>query len=304
MGAEYIGFEFNYMGFDPGGTRLTATSSFNPPAGGGILAVPFFNATAGVEDAVVLAFPGFAALQPPVNTGAVPVDLNGTFEFDSDVEVYSAGALIKSVVWVLPEAGWRTFFLGGYRFFYLGDDIAINSIIEPVGGPFGAGSRITITDQFDTENQFHGGEIGLHTELATGPWSIGILTKLAFGNMRQELEIEGQTTAFNGLATAVTPGGLFTQPSNIGSDSRDEFALLPEASLSLNYQLFPNVKLISSYNFLYVDTVARAGEQIDRVVNTTQFDNGLLVGDARPARNFTETDFFMHGWSLGMEVKW
>jgi hypothetical protein len=266
--------------------------------------VPFFSTTLGAEDSLVLAFPGFASALPPVNTGGVAIDLNGTFNFDSDVEVHSGGALFKSVVWVLPDAGWRTFFLGGYRFFFLGDDIAINSIIEPVGGPFGLGSRITVTDQFDTENQFHGGEVGLHTELATGPWSIGILTKLAFGNMRQELEIEGQTTAFNGLTTAVTPGGLFTQPTNIGTDSRDEFALIPEASLTLNYQLFPNLKFTTGYNFLYVDTVSRAGEQIDRVINTTQFDGGLLVGDPRPARTFTETDFFMHGWSAGIEVKW
>ena len=53
-----------------------------------------------------------------------------------------------------------------------------------------------------------------------------------------------------------------------------------------------------------MNTVVRAAEQIDRSVNTTQFDNGLLVGDARPARNFTETEFFMHGLSLGVEVKW
>jgi hypothetical protein len=64
------------------------------------------------------------------------------------------------------------------------------------------------------------------------------------------------------------------------------------------------VKLTAGYNFLYMNHVVRAAEQIDRSVNTTQFDNGVLVGDARPARNLIENEFWMHGFSAGVEVKW
>ena len=163
----------------------------------------------------------------------MPVDLNGTFEFDSDVGDALGRRDRKNVVWVLPDAGWRTFFLGGYRFFWLGDDIAImTASIEPVGGPF-AGSRIEIIDQFDTENQFHGGEIGLQTELATGPWSIGILTKVALGNNRQKFEIEGRNHGVQRPGHRVHARRLVRAALQHRQRLDDEFAVLPEASAQL-----------------------------------------------------------------------
>jgi hypothetical protein len=303
MGAEYVGFEFNYMGFDNGGTTINAESSFNPENGGGILALPFFNVTTGAEDSLILAFPDFQAVGGIIDTGGVPIDLNGTFNLDSDLEIHSAGALMKSVVWVLPDAGWRMYFLGGYRFFWLSDDLDMTSTITPVGGAFG-GSRLEIFDSFDTENQFHGGEIGLQTELASGPWSVGIITKVALGNNHQKVDIEGETRAVGGGLVIPSAGGLFAQPTNIGRSTDDVFAVLPEASVTLGYQLFRNVKLTAGYNFLYLNHVLRGAEQIDRSINTTQFDGGALVGDARPARAMNETEFWMHGFSTGVEVKW
>jgi hypothetical protein len=304
MGAEYIGFEFNYMGFDNGGTTFEANSSFEPDNGGSILAIPFIDATSGAENSLILAYPNFQTTGGVIDTGGAPIDVNGSFALDSDLEIHSAGALMKSVVWVLPDAGWRMFFLGGYRFFWLSDDLDMTSTIEPVGALFGAGSRLEVFDSFDTENQFHGGELGLQTELATGPWSIGIITKVALGNNHQELHIEGETRAIGTGGAALTAGGLFAQPTNIGSFSDNRFAVLPEASVTFGYQLTRCVRLTAGYNFVYLNHVLRAAEQIDRTINPTQFDNGTLVGDARPARSIVENEFWMHGVSTGVEIKW
>jgi hypothetical protein len=79
MGAEYVGFEFNYMGFDNGGTSFGTTSTFEPDNGGQILALPFVDATTGQENALVLAFPNFQTNGGAINTGGVPIDLNGSF---------------------------------------------------------------------------------------------------------------------------------------------------------------------------------------------------------------------------------
>jgi hypothetical protein len=304
MGAEYVGFEFSYMGFDNGGTTFTETSSFEPDTGGRILAMPFFNATTDVEDSLILAFPDFQAAGGIIDTGGVPINVNGSFALDSDLEIHSAGALMKSVVWVLPDAGWRMFFLGGYRFFWLSDDLDMTGTIEPVGPLFGAGSRLEVFDSFDTENQFHGGELGLQTELASGPWSVGIITKVALGNNHQTLAIEGETRALGGVAPAISAGGLYAQPTNIGRFSDDRFAVLPEASVTFGYQLTRCLRLTTGYNFLYINRVLRAAEQIDRTINTTQFDGGALVGEARPARAINEGEFWMHGLSAGIELKW
>jgi hypothetical protein len=304
MCAEYVGFEFSYMGFDNGGTTFNETSSFEPDTGGRILAMPFFNATTDREDSLVLAFPDFQAAGGIIDTGGVPINVNGSFALDSDLEIHSAGALMKSVVWVLPDAGWRMFFLGGYRFFWLSDDLDMTGTIQPVGPLFGAGSRLEVFDSFDTENQFHGGELGLQTELASGPWSVGIITKVALGNNHQTLAIEGETRALGGVAPAISAGGLYAQPTNIGRFSDDRFAVLPEASVTFGYQLTRCLRLTTGYNFLYINNVLRAAEQIDRSINTTQFDGGALVGEARPARAVNEGEFWMHGLSAGIELKW
>jgi len=304
MGAEYVGFEFHYMGFDNGGTTFNESTSFEPDTGGRILAMPFFNVTSGAEDSLLLAFPDFQTNGGVIDTGGQPIDVNGSFALDSDLEIHSAGALMKSVVWVLPDAGWRMFFLGGYRFFWLSDDLDMTGTIQPVGPLFAAGSRLEVFDSFDTENQFHGGEVGLQTELASGPWSVGIITKVALGNNHQTLQIEGETLALGGLAPAISAGGLYAQPSNIGRFSDDRFTVLPEASVTFGYQLTPCLRLTTGYNFLYLNHVLRAAEQIDRSINPTQFDGGALVGEARPARTINEGEFWMHGLSAGIELKW
>ena len=304
MGAEYVGFEFNYMGFDNGGTTFETVSTFEPDNGGSILAIPFFDVTSGAENSLILAYPNFQTTGGVIDTGGAPIDVNGSFSLDSDLEIHSGGALMKSVVWVLPDAGWRMFFLGGYRFFWLSDDLDMTSTIEPVGALFGAGSRLEVFDSFDTQNQFHGGELGLQTELASGPWSINIITKAAIGNNRQGLEIEGETRAIGTGAAALSPGGLFAQPTNIGRFSDDRFSVLPEASVTFGYQITRCVRLTGGYNFVYLNHVLRAAEQIDRSINQTQFDNGTLVGDARPAQTINEGEFWMHGVSTGIEIKW
>jgi hypothetical protein len=72
---------------------------------------------------------------------------------------------------------------------------------------------------------------------------------------------------------------------------------------------FPrHCKVYAGYLFLWVNTVARAAEQIDPVVNMTQFPilsgNGPLVGAARQAFHFAGTDFLAQGLNLGLELRY
>ena len=75
---------------------------------------------------------------------------------------------------------------------------------------------------------------------------------------------------------------------------------------NIGYQLTPQIKLFAGYSLLWFSTVARAGEQIDPVGNTTVFPilsgNGPLVGPARPAFRFVESDFWAQGLNFGVEV--
>jgi len=133
------------------------------------------------------------------------------------------------------------------------------------------------------------------------------LAEIVMGEMQQNINISGATNVLrpNG-STTVFKGGLLALRSNIGSHDRDELAFVPEIGFKTGLQLTRRLKACIGYSFLWVSTVARAGEQIDPVVNITQFPilsgNGPLVGRARPALKFAETDFWAHGLNVGLEL--
>src|SRR5204862_492234 len=83
-------------------------------------------------------------------------------------------------------------------------------------------------------------------------------------------------------------GGLLALPSNIGRYSRDRFAVLPEASINLGYQVTPWLRATAGYTFLYCSNVVRPGDQVNLAVNPTQLPSNLTApapsGPAHPGR--------------------
>ena len=94
--------------------------------------------------------------------------------------------------------------------------------------------------------------------------------------------------------------------SNSGRHRRERLAFIPEVGLNVGLQVTRRLKISAGYSLLWISTVARAGEQLDPVVNTTQFPirsgNGPLVGPARPAFPFDESDFWAQGVRFGLEL--
>ena len=74
--------------------------------------------------------------------------------------------------------------------------------------------------------------------------------------------------------------------------------------MTFGYQLTRCMRLTTGYNFIYINHVLRAAEQIDRSINTTQFDGGAWWATLCPARTINEGEFWMHGVSAGVELKW
>jgi hypothetical protein len=127
------------------------------------------------------------------------------------------------------------------------------------------------------------------------------------GDMHEVVKVSGATTITDATGAHTSGGGLLAQGSNIGNYSRDRFALVPELGLNFGYQLTDCVRLFVGYNLLYVSTVARPGDQIDRTVNPTQIPRlggAGLTGPARPAFMFGGTDFYAQGLNLGVEFRW
>jgi hypothetical protein len=173
-----------------------------------------------------------------------------------------------------------------------------------------AGGSTATSDRFGTHNLFLGGQVGLEAELHHNHWFADISGKVAVGDNREEVNINGTTLLTPaGGAPAALPGGLLALPTNSGQHRRDDWALLPEVGVHLGYQLNNHLRLYTSYSFLYMVNVVRPGDQIDRTVNTTQQVGATgaapgLTGPARPTLAFHDTDVWVQGVGLGLEFRY
>ena len=102
-------------------------------------------------------------------------------------------------------------------------------------------------------------------------------------------------TTSPGNPPTTSPGSLLTQPSNIGSFSRDRFAAIPELTLNLKYYVSQNVNFHIGYNIIWISQIALSADQVDRTVNMAQ-----PAGPARPAFAFHgQNDYWIQGINFG-----
>jgi hypothetical protein len=143
-------------------------------------------------------------------------------------------------------------------------------------------------------------------------WYASGSAKLALGAMVQDVGISGslQTNDFTGLGAVRTySGGYFALPSNIGSYSQTEFAVIPELTLSVGYRVTPALSVVAGYSVLYASSVVRPGNQIDRRINPTQSVSYVgepaldPVGPAQPSFSFNTSDFWAQSVSVGVVVR-
>ena len=162
------------------------------------------------------------------------------------------------------------------------------------------------SDAFSTRNQFYGGQLGFRAGLQYGRVSLELAGKVALGANHESVIINGSTTETGaGSANPGTfPGGVFTQQSNIGGTTRNQFAVIPEGQLRVGYQLRPNIVATVGYDIVYWNQVVRPGSQADRGINPTQSLANVLVGPAAPAPQFHRTDFWAQAISFGLEFRY
>jgi hypothetical protein len=245
---------------------------------------------------------------PDANLVALPGVATGTITVGARTGLWGAEANLTAGL-----VGSDTFHLaalGGFRFLRLDDELASREQfrVAPNVPGFG-GNTVDLRDEFRTVNRFYGGQVGLETGAQLGLLAIDFRGKVALGQMQQAAEVNGATNVLHpDGSTTLFRGGLYALRSNIGHYQRDELAYIPEVGVNVGLQVTGHLKLYAGYTFLWVSTVARAGQQIDPVINVTQFPirsgNGPLVGPARPAFRFTGTDFWAQGLSFGLELRY
>jgi hypothetical protein len=273
------GVEAQFFALGRSSTDFLLGSSGNP-----ILAHPFVNAVTGLQEAQLVAFPG-------LDSGSVS---------NSDTsQLFGAGAVYRRELCKTCVLG-SVSGLIGYRFMRLHDALSINGVSVPdAGGAFPAGTTIATTDQFDSVNNFHGLDLGLTGDVAHGPWRLTWLAKLAVGGTFTQVNINGSTVATVPGLGSTTSAGLYAQPTNIGNATSSRFAVAPELGLNVGYRVTDSLRAFAGYSLLYWTGLVRPGGAIDTTINLSQ-TGGTLVGPARPQSQSNTTDYWAHGFNLGL----
>ena len=93
--------------------------------------------------------------------------------------------------------------------------------------------------------------------------------------------------------------------NNIFHYDKDEGSAVPEVSCRVGYQITPNIRATVGYTLIIWDDVARAGDQINRVINPT-FVPGFPGGPSTtpvPSIPLYQNNLYIQGLTLGMEVR-
>lgn len=303
---QFVGYQAEYFGLNGQEANFTASST----AAGPLLARPFFNTAVGAEDASLISGPG---LTIDLGQGPFTYDVDGTINVSASSDIHSFALTRRHVLWTDFERNIRTDWLLGYRYFRLDEGINITDVVtlnNPSGGLVAPGTLIRRVDEFDATNDFHGGEVGLSGEIHRGRWSLNMLGKLGIGNTEQSVNVRGNTAVNPGgvLGFVESPGlgGFLAQPGlNIGSQVRNAFTLMPEAEMAVAFQVNDYISLKLGANAVYVNRVARPGNQIDRNLNPTFFPPANNpTGDPAPASKFDQTYLLLYGFNAGVEVRW
>jgi hypothetical protein len=306
LGVEVGGF---FLG--PNRTHFSASSN-----GSTELAIPFFdvNPNSAFQGESIQGVAGTRFIVPANSVTPVPGGvLAGNLDIVHQTSFWGAEVNVRTNCLCGPN-GFLDFILG-YREVGLDESLTlheslnvVSSRIDPQTGLVAvpAGTTYEGVDKFSTSNRFYGVQIGLIGEKQWGPWSLGFTGKLGIGPTQELVDISGgHALQPPGVApVGVTPGNLFTQPTNIGRYSRDVFSVLPEGSLTLGYQVTEHIRLTAGYNALYWSNVVRADQQIDRTVNSAQVNGQYGVGAARPTFNFNGSDFWAQGVSFGLQFRY
>jgi hypothetical protein len=259
-----------------------------------VLARPFFSLNSGAESAEEATTPGRSV---------------GTVAVQGPSRLWGLETNLRCQL--CCDCPGRLELIGGIRYLELDEGLHVTeSLLALPGAPQFAGSQIGVSDRFDTANRFFGGQVGLDYRLQWDRWSLDGRAKVALGDDHEVVTIGGnQLIVSPGGAATTAFGGLLALPSNSGRFARDRFAVVPEVGVTVGCQVTDWCRLTVGYTFLYWSSVARPGDQIDRVIDVTQVPNfnvpgAVPTGLPRPAPTLRDTDYWAQGINVGVEFRY
>ncbi|MBY0526741.1 MAG: BBP7 family outer membrane beta-barrel protein [Gemmataceae bacterium] len=278
------------FGFEAGTMILESKSGIFPFTGenGTILARPFTNANTGAATSVLVAFPGSS-------TGVVEVKAKTGNFYEVHLDLTER---------VVGNEFIRVDCLLGYRFFRYDEGLNIGQDIAPTDPSFVPGTRITTGDTFGTQNEFHGADFGFRTHLGSNDLTADVLTKLAVGKISRRVNISGaQVVSVPGSAPLIQAGGVLALSSNIGSYNTPDYTLMPEFGIEFGWRVASHLRLRAGYTAIFLDSIARASEQVNLNVNPNLFPLSTNIGGPQqPSFKLKTSDVWFQSLSLGAEI--
>ena len=274
----------------------TETFTASDVTGSTVIARPYFDLATLMNTSRLVSFPG---------SWAGSVSVRESSEFDSYGLRLRTGLACRELGGGCSADGCsgcpggvsRVDFTVGYRYASLDESLLIVENRTTTGT-----STPTIydgQDLFETDNDFHGVDLGFIAEWETKKWTLELVSRIALGNTEQQVAISGAGEV-NGTPEA---GSLLALGSNIGVYERDRFSVLPELSARLAYRVSPHLRVGVTYSLLYWANVVRPGDQIDLDIDPALIPPGAAAPtvSSHPQFAFHETSMWAHGLSFSLD---
>jgi hypothetical protein len=251
-----------------------------------VIARPFLDVSdnqAAAQDTQLIAFPDRA-------TGSLSVQAsNDVFGGDISVREFWYG-----------KYGGTVEFLYGYQYMRMNENLGISSISTSLDDDFAPlGSVIAISDSFDIDNEFHGGQLGVSSRYREGCYSFNSLMKVAFGSLARRAKLAGSTfTSIDGL-NAVDPNGLLVRSTNAGTITDHTFGWVPEIDLSLGWHKYPRFDVTVGYNVIAMTEALQVSGAIDPNLAVNLSDPP--TGQQRPAAALRYGTYYVQGIHFGLQ---
>lgn len=275
-----------FLGIEAGGFILAQAAAESPVHavnGSPPLYIPFRNPN-GTENALPFTIPGV------VNGRSSAEGSSQWWGVESNLDLHISKC---SGPWTLHATA-----IVGCRYLQLDDRVLITNRQSLV-----ANSAVTAIGRadFQTTNQFIGGQVGSRFGLSNGPLSADLTTKLALGETYLSIDVAGNPLVSAPVAPPLVPGPFLALRSNIGTQSSDRISVVPEVNATMAYQVTPHLRVTLGYNVLYWNKILCPGDEMDPHVNPTLLPfRGPLVGTPAPAPKFVFSDSFVQGLQAGL----
>lgn len=229
---------------------------------------------------------------------AFPDRASGSIDVRADSEVFGGDISVRQLLY--SRFGGTVDVLYGYQYMRLNGDLSISSTSTSLDDNFAPlGSIIAIADSFETQNEFHGGQLGVSSRYREGCWSFNSLAKVAFGSLRRRGKLTGSTfTSIDG-ANATDPNGLLVRSTNSGTSTDHTFGWVPELDFTLGWQRYPNFDVTVGYHVIAMTEALQASDAIDRNLAVNLSDPP--TGQQSPSAAFAYDTFYVQGIHFGLQ---